>query len=117
MKKTFRSILAGALALLTVSCYDDSALRSAISDLESRVTDLENSLNTEVSTLNSKIDGLEAAYKLADQGLDTRIQALEAAKAANDTAHTAFTSRLDGIDQLHGGMSLATISEVENLVK
>ena len=75
MKKTFRSILAGALALLTVSCYDDSALRSAIASLESRVTELENKLNTEVTTLNSKIDGLDAAYKLADANLSAELTA------------------------------------------
>ena len=84
MKKTFRSILAGALALLAVSCYDDSALRSAIASLESRVTELENKLNTDVSTLNSKIDGIEAAYKLADTQLLASI--------------TTLTSTLDALD-------------------
>ena len=102
MKKTFRSILAGALALLTVSCYDDSALRSAISDLESRVTDLENSLNTEVSTLNSKIDGLEAAYKLADANLSAELT------ASINSAVQSLTQRLDALDgALDGYVALA----------
>ena len=98
MKKTFRSILAGALTLLAVSCYDDSALRSAISALESRVTELENKLNTDVSTLNSKIDGLDAAYKLADQNLAASIQSL--------------TSSLDALDGVVDGL----ISDKTNLL-
>lgn len=76
MKKTFRSILAGALAVLAVSCYDDTALRELISDIDARLTELETKLNTEVGTINGKIDALDAAYKLADQGLTTSINNL-----------------------------------------
>ena len=37
MKKTFRTILAGAVALLAVSCYDDSAIRTELGKLDERV--------------------------------------------------------------------------------
>jgi anti-sigma-K factor RskA len=92
MKKTFRSILAGALALLAVSCYDDSALRTAISALESRVAELETKLNTEVTTLNSKIDGLDAAYKLADANLSAELT------ASVNAAVQTLTQKLDALD-------------------
>ena len=95
MKKTFRSILAGALALLTVSCYDDSALRKELSDLASRVADLENSLNKEVSTLNSKMDGLQAAYMLADKNLSDQLTGVSASLMSS--INTLIT-RIDGID-------------------
>ena len=104
MKKTLRSILAGALALLAVSCYDDSALKSAIASLESRVTELENKLNTDVSTINSKIDGLEAAYKLADTGLSTSIanltSALDALDGSVDGLISDKTNLLAAIEEL-----------------
>lgn len=106
MKKTLRSILAGALALLAVSCYDDSALRSALASLESRVTELENKLNTEVGTINSKIDGLDAAYKLADKNLTESIQTL--------------TSNLDALDgSVDGLISAKTdiLAAIEDLKK
>ena len=96
MKKTFRSILAGALALLAVSCYDDSALRNALASLESRVAELETKLNTEVGTLNSKFDGLEVAYKLADQNLTASIQSLTSALDALDgTVDGLISSKTD----------------------
>jgi len=44
MKKTFRSILAGAVALLAVSCYDDSALRKQNELLKDQLDDLKESL-------------------------------------------------------------------------
>ena len=106
MKKTLRSILAGALALLAVSCYDDSALRSALASLESRVTELENKLNTEVGTINSKFEGLEAAYKLADQNFATSIQTL--------------TSNLDALDGSVDGLIYAKtdiLAAIEDLKK
>ena len=95
MKKTFRSILAGALALLAVSCYDDSALRNALASLESRVAELETKLNTEVGTLNSKFDGLEVAYKLADQNLSNELAALKTSVTAS---LNTLTQRLDALD-------------------
>ena len=105
MKKTFRSILAGALALLAVSCYDDSALKSAIASLESRVTELENKLNTDVSTLNSKIEGLEAAYKLADKTLTDQLTGLNTELT---TALNTLTQRLDALDgSLDGYVAVA----------
>ena len=96
MKKTFRSILAGALALLAVSCYDDSAIRNALASLESRVAELETKLNVEVGTLNSKFDGLEVAYKLADQNLTASIQSLTSALDALDgTVDGLISSKTD----------------------
>ena len=95
MKKTLRSILAGALALLAVSCYDDSALRNALASLESRVAELETKLNTEVGTLNSKFDGLEVAYKLADQNLAAELAALRTSVTAS---LNTLTQRLDALD-------------------
>ena len=61
MKKTLRSILAGALALLTVSCYDDTALRTEMSDLSDRVAAIEATLNAEVGGINDLIARLAAA--------------------------------------------------------
>ena len=66
MKKTFRTILAGAVALLSVSCYDDLALREDIANLgddlkglEERITALENTLNAEVGGINDLASRLE----------------------------------------------------------
>ena len=61
MKKTLRSILAGALALLTVSCYDDTALRTEVGDLSDRVAAIEATLNAEVGGINDLIARLAAA--------------------------------------------------------
>ena len=60
MKKTFRSILAGALALLTVSCYDDSALRTEIGKLGDRVTAIEESLTSEIERINGLLESVQA---------------------------------------------------------
>ena len=60
MKKTFRSILAGALALLAVSCYDDSDLQSKYGDLNDRVSAIENTLNAEVGGINDLLARVEA---------------------------------------------------------
>ena len=108
MKKTLRSILAGALALLAVSCYDDEALRKAIANLESEVAALKTSLNTEVNTLNSKIDGLDAAYKLADQGLTTSIQNLTSALDALD-------GQVDGLIASYTTDKEALLAKIEEL--
>ena len=53
MKKTLRTILAGAVALLAVSCYDDSELRGEVEKLDERVTALEAKLNAAKSMLFS----------------------------------------------------------------
>ena len=73
MKKAFRSILVGALALLTVSCYDDLALREEISALDERVTAIEETLSAEVGGINdllSRIESLEG--KIAAVKLETK---------------------------------------------
>jgi hypothetical protein len=59
MKKTFRSILAGALALLAVSCYDDSALRTEVGKLGDRVTAIEESLSSEIGRINSLFEKVQ----------------------------------------------------------
>lgn len=59
MKKTLRTILAGAVALLAVSCYDDSDLRGQIGKLDERLTALENTLNAEVGGINDLANRLE----------------------------------------------------------
>ena len=60
MKKTFRSILAGALALLAVSCYDDTDLQDKYGDLNDRVSAIENTLNAEVGGINDLLARVEA---------------------------------------------------------
>lgn len=79
MKKTFRTILAGAVALLAVSCYDDSALREQIGDLDGRLEKIEATLNAEtdgIADLISRIETLEgkiAAIKVEtnEEGVTT----------------------------------------------
>ena len=60
MKKTFRSILAGALSLLAVSCYDDSLVLDEIDDIKGRLTAIENTLNAEVGGVNDLLSRVEA---------------------------------------------------------
>ncbi len=83
MKKTFRSILAGALALLTVSCYDDTALIEQINGLDERVTAIENKLNADVNGIND---------------LATRLAAAEAALVSTNTSVNELVARLDAFD-------------------
>ena len=90
MKKTFRSILAGAVALLAVSCYDDSALRGDIEKLDERVTAIENALNAEVGGLNDLATRLAAA--------EGAIETLEGQAATFTTQVTGILTRLDAID-------------------
>ena len=92
MKKTFRTILAGALALLTVSCYDDSALRDDLEDVEDALSELKaefeefkTKLNSEISTLQTSYNTLNASFTeykgLTDQQVLTLNTALDALKA------------------------------------
>jgi len=80
MKKTFRTILAGAVALLAVSCYDDSDLRGQLGDLDERLDKVEATLNAEtggIADLLGRIETLAgqiAAIKVetdAETGLTT----------------------------------------------
>jgi hypothetical protein len=89
MKKTFRSILAGALALLTVSCYDDSAIREDIVKLDERVTAIENTLNAEVNGINDLAERLAAA--------ETALAATNANVASIVTKLDAFDGEVDGL--------------------
>lgn len=73
MKKTFRTILAGAVALLAVSCYDDSELRGEISGVKERLDAIEATLEAEVggiSDLISRIESLEG--KIAAIKVETK---------------------------------------------
>lgn len=73
MKKTFRSILAGALALLAVSCYDDSAIQNQLKDHEDRLTSIEATLNAEVGGVNNLVSRIEALEgKIAAINVETK---------------------------------------------
>lgn len=112
MKKTFRSILAGAIALLAVSCYDDSDLQKKYGDLNDRVTAIENVLNAEVGG----IDDL-AARLLAAEG---KVATLE---GAFTTAQTSILTRLDAIDGAADGKiknlqdAIAALQNVDTEIK
>ncbi len=100
MKKTFRTILAGALALLTVSCYDDSALRNDLEDVENALSGLKaefeafkTKLNGEVSALQTSYNTLNASFTeykgLNDQQvltLNTTLDALKAQVGVDDNS-------------------------------
>ena len=60
MKKTFRSILSGALSLLAVSCYDDSAIQEQLRDHEDRLSSIEATLSAEVGGVNDLVSRIEA---------------------------------------------------------
>lgn len=85
MKKTLRTILAMAISLIAVSCYDDSALNSKIDDLNTRLTALEAKLNADLANLKTTLEAqveeqLEAlAGQVAEGGeeLEGRIEELE----------------------------------------
>ena len=105
MKKTLRTILAGAVALLAVSCYDDSELRGKVDKLDERVTVLETKLNAEVGGLND---------------LATRLAAAEAGITTLNGNVTTFTSQITGIltrlDAVEGGVNdkLADLLSIKN---
>ena len=97
MKKTFRSILAGALALLAVSCYDDSGLRDDIKKLDERVTALETTLNAEVASVNDLAAKLTAA-QTAITNLQESVGTLGTDLAELQSTVTSILPRLDAID-------------------
>jgi hypothetical protein len=105
MKKTFRSILAGALALLTVSCYDDSALREQISGLDERVTAIENTLNKDVDGIN------DLASRLADAE-----DALAAANASLTSVQGSITEILAALDAYDGQVD-GLVSQFEKAIE
>ena len=97
MKKTFRSILAGALALLAVSCYDDSGLRDDIKKLDERVTALETTLNAEVASVNDLASKLTAA-QTAITNLQESVGTLDTDLAALKSTVNSILTRLDAVD-------------------
>lgn len=107
MKKTFRSILAGAVALLAVSCYDDAALRSEIDKLDDRITVLENTLSNDVSGINSlasRLSDAENAIKDLNEDLGSvegdiaDLGSLATDLAALKTQVNDLVGRLDAAD-------------------
>ena len=90
MKKTLRTILAGAVALLAVSCYDDSDLRGKVEKLDERLTVVENALNAEVGGINDIVARLSAA----EEGITT----LNGNVTTLTTQVTGILTRLDAID-------------------
>ena len=107
MKKTFRSILAGAVALLAVSCYDDAALRSEIDKLDDRITVLENTLSNDVSGINSlasRLSDAENAIKNLNEDLGSvegdiaDLGSLATDLAALKTQVNDLVGRLDAAD-------------------
>ena len=100
MKKTLRTILAGALALLAVSCYDDSELRGKVGKLDERVTALEAKLNAEVGGLND---------------LATRLAAAEAGITTLNGNVTTFTSQITGILTRLDAVDGAADGKIKNL--
>ena len=100
MKKTLRTILAGAVALLAVSCYDDSELRGKVDNLDERVTALEAKLNAEVGGLND---------------LATRLAAAEAGITTLNGNVTTFTSQITGILTRLDAVDGAADGKIKNL--
>ena len=100
MKKTLRTILAGAVALLAVSCYDDSELRGTVDKLDERVTALEAKLNAEVGGLND---------------LATRLAAAEAGITTLNGNVTTFTSQIEGILTRLDAIDGAADGKIKNL--
>ena len=100
MKKTLRTILAGAVALLAVSCYDDSELRGEVEKLDERVTALEAKLNAEVGGLND---------------LAARLAAAEAGITTLNGNVTTFTSQITGILTRLDALDGAADGKIKNL--
>lgn len=108
MKKTLRTILAGAVALLAVSCYDDSEVMKGLKDLDERLTAVETTLNAEVGgiqdivsrlsavegALNAEQTGILARLDAIDDAADGKIKDLEAAIDALEAADKAFDAEL-----------------------
>ena len=87
MKKAFRFILAGVVALLAVSCYDDSALQEEIGKLDDRLTKVENTLNEEVADLAALVSQFEALEgKLAAIKVETDEDGVTTLTLSNGTS-------------------------------
>lgn len=118
MKKTFRTILAGAVALLSVSCYDDLALREDIANLgddlkglEERITALENTLNAEVGGIN------DLASRLADaedavEGLGTDLEELQGIVSGQGDELEDLLGKVKLLDEFDGKVD-GLIDDVE----
>lgn len=126
MKKTFRSILAGAVALLAVSCYDDAALRSEIDKLDDRITVLENTLSNDVSGINSlasRLSDAENAIKDLNEDLGSvegdiaDLGSLATDLAALKTQVNDLVGRLDAADGKVDGIVKDLKEAVDALVE
>ena len=100
MKKTLRTILAGAVALLAVSCYDDSDLRGQIGEIDERLKAVEATLNAEVGGIND---------------LATRLAAAEGAITTLEGNVTTFTTQIAGIITRLDAIDGAADGKIKNL--
>ena len=96
MKKTFRSILAGALALMAVSCYDDSKLldeiggvKDGLSDLKAQFEEFKTQINGQVSALQTSYTALTASFTEYKGLNDTQVADL-------NTALDALRGKIEG---------------------
>ena len=62
MKKTFRTLLAGALALCAVACYDDSALQEDLAGVKEDLSALQAEFETFKNKLNGEVAALQSTY-------------------------------------------------------
>lgn len=115
MKKTFRSILAGAVALLAVSCYDDAALRSEIDKLDDRITVLENTLSNDVSGINSLASRLSDAEN-AIKDLNEDLGSVEGDIADLGSLATDLAALKNQVNDLVGRLDAAD-GKVDGIVK
>lgn len=86
MKKTFRTLLAGALALCAVACYDDSALQEDLAGVKEDLSALQAEFETFKKNLNDEVAALKTSYQTLNgsfteyKGLnDTQVAALNTA--------------------------------------
>lgn len=130
MKKTFRFILAGVVAFLAVSCYDDSELRESIGKIDDRLTKIENTLNADLGGINnlvSRLSSAEAAIVKLNGGLSDLEGDIADLNGAISEAGVDFAalqgevnsllSKLDGVDGKVDGVVANVEKAVEALIE
>lgn len=90
MKKTFRTLLAGALALCAVACYDDSALQEDLAGVKEDLSALQAEFETFKNKLNGEVAALQSTYT-ALNGSFTEYKGL------NDAQVTALNTALNNL--------------------
>lgn len=88
MKKTFRTLLAGALALCAVACYDDSALQEDLAGVKEDLSALQAEFETFKKNLNDEVAALKTSYQTLN-GSFTEYKGL------NDNQVTALNTALN----------------------